>query len=372
MLKKFKTRIGKETVRGVKRFTLNTTDPSGKRTRKFFNSLKEARDAEKLLWLDYNEHGARDLNLSHEDRLRFVTLDRQCRKVGTTLEKAVEIGLGSLVAPDPIALKEGMDAYIQSKVNRRCRPRTVQTVLSRIRQLVEMMPKDAMCSDVTPAMLRDMVHRNGWSPMTMRNRMVEYGAFFRWLVRNAHMANNPAEHMDRIIVDPTPPRVLTPEELRRLLGWCWENDRGMAGWIAIGAFCGIRPAEINRLPPQNIDLKSKVVLVESTKIRDNRYVDIPDNAIPWLGEFSTKGSRKRFEKARRETGLLDDWPPDGLRNSCASYYAALWGVDKSKDRLGHKGDSRTFFVHYRVPVLKDAAEEWFRITPEATGCPITT
>lgn len=364
MLKKLRTKIGEEKVRGEMRFVLTILDPFGKRTRKFFNSRRAAKEAEKIVWLDYNEYGANSVNLSHEDRLRFIALDRKCRESGTTLENAAETGLRHISAPDPVPLEKAFKDYLQSKVDRRCRARTIETVRSRIGQLCAAFEPETMCHDVTTDRLREMIHRNGWEPMTMKNRMVEYRAFFKWMMRRRHIATDPTDGLDRVIVDPTPPGVLEPEQLRTLLDWCWKNDKGMAGWIAIGAFCGLRPSEINHIQMKNVNLESRVLLVEKTKIRDNRYVDIPENCIPWLVDIATGNTRKRFEDARKATGLWSNWPNDALRNSCASYYAALFGVDKSRDRLGHKGDSRTFFVHYRVPVLKEKADKWFGIEPQ--------
>ena len=73
--------------------------------------------------------------------------------------------------------------------------------------------------------------------------------------------------------------------------------------------------------------------------------------------------RKRFDKVRLMAGI-DEWPPDCMRHSFASYHLAAHGsADMTAAQMGHRS-TEMIFQHYRELVTPKQAAAWFAITPK--------
>ena len=74
---------------------------------------------------------------------------------------------------------------------------------------------------VTPAMLirhvREMTADRGYAPATIARRLATMKVFFRWLVGNAVLEANPADHLDQPARWQRLPGVLSPRQMRALL-----------------------------------------------------------------------------------------------------------------------------------------------------------
>ena len=145
--------------------------------------------------------------------------------------------------------------------------------------------------------------------------------------------------------------------------------------MLIGAFAGLRPAELSRLKWENIDRNAGLIEVtaKTAKTARRRFVKIQPNLAEWLlPHFGRKGAvccvniRKRLEATRRDAGLKE-WPGNALRHGFASYHLAHFNEAAALAlEMGHT-DSRMLFAHYRKFVRpKDAAAFW-QIKPRATA-----
>lgn len=160
--------------------------------------------------------------------------------------------------------------------------------------------------------------------------------------------------------------IFTPEQMRKILELA-EPD--MIPSIVIGAFCGLRAAEITRLHWSAVDFDRKIIMVRATqaKTASRRVVPLSDNAIEWLRPHLIDGRivhdneiYRRITPLAKKAGFT--WPNNVLRHSYISYRIA---IIKSAEQVALEvGNSAAIiFKHYRELATEQQAEEWFDIRP---------
>ena len=163
--------------------------------------------------------------------------------------------------------------------------------------------------------------------------------------------------------------IYTPEELAKLLN---NAPAAFVPFITIGAFGGLRTAEIERLEWQDVDLSGGFIEVKATKAktRSRRLVPIPTNLAQWIGShvrpkgnvFEGNVSDARVEAAKA-AGI--PWKHNGLRHSFCSYRLAQ--IQNAAQVALEAGNSPTMvFRHYRELVKPEQAKAWFSIMPTNT------
>src|SRR5262249_682271 len=128
----------------------------------------------------------------------------------------------------------------------------------------------------------------------------------------------------------TPLEIFSVDELRALL----ESENGIGPdvlpMLAIGAFAGLREAEIQRLDWSEVDLACGYIEVKAAKAKSVRrcIVLIQPNLAAWLqphsvmtGRVVPAGARRKLARVR-EAAKLMRWPTNGLRHFFASYRLA--------------------------------------------------
>jgi integrase len=146
-------------------------------------------------------------------------------------------------------------------------------------------------------------------------------------------------------------------------------------YIAIGAFAGLRRAELERLDWHEIDLGFGLIEVTASKAKSarRRFVKIQPNLRRWLQPHAQVSDNvtppnywELLDDAREAAGIKE-WPQNALRHGFASYHlahfdnAALLALE-----LGHT-NSNLVFQHYRQLVKPKQAERYWKIAPASAG-----
>ncbi|HEV2437001.1 MAG TPA: site-specific integrase [Verrucomicrobiae bacterium] len=163
--------------------------------------------------------------------------------------------------------------------------------------------------------------------------------------------------------------IFTPDELRKLLTHAHAD---LLPVLAIGAFAGLRSAEIERLEWSEINLKDGFIEVKAkkAKTRARRLAPVPDNLAAWLkkcgkreGRVWPHSSPYLFElQAKAAEDAKVPWKHNALRHSFISYrVAAIKNVDQVALEAGNSPEM--ILQHYRELVTADAAGKWFGIKP---------
>ncbi len=140
--------------------------------------------------------------------------------------------------------------------------------------------------------------------------------------------------------------------------------------LAIGAFSGIRMAELNRLDWSAVDLDRGLIELRAgqAKTASRRIIPITANLRAWIGPLPREGKVVRTPALHREVTSLAraikiDWPRNVLRHSFISYRLA---AVKSADQVAlEAGNSPSIiFKHYRELATDEEAAAWFGILPK--------
>jgi len=168
------------------------------------------------------------------------------------------------------------------------------------------------------------------------------------------------------------PGIFSVEEVARLLEFAPAH---LVPYIAIGAFCGIRPAELHRLDWSDIKWEGRKIHVSARKAKtaQQRDVTLPDNLLEWLAPYrqatgliidqSEKTTQGQLPKVRKAAGITK-WPQDALRHSFASYHLALHrNSTLTSAEMGHMTPTLVWskYNHHRT---QEQGLAFFALRPE--------
>ena len=146
----------------------------------------------------------------------------------------------------------------------------------------------------------------------------------------------------------------------------------MIPFIALGAFAGLRSAEIHRLSWDAIRFDDDLIEIKAgqAKTASRRLVPLEPNLKAWL--FWARG-KKRKGLIMEEPELWKDvtalgktlqlgWPQNVLRHSYISYRVAR-DKDVNKVALDSGNSTQIIFKHYRELAMEKQANAWFEVDP---------
>lgn len=224
------------------------------------------------------------------------------------------------------------------------------------------------------------------SPQSYKNYRTVLHTLFEFAVARSYAADNPVEAVEKLKVRNGDVEIFTPVEIARLLEAARANFPAFVPCLAIGAFAGLRSAELERLEWSDIDLTARHIVVAASKSKtaSRRIVPIADNLGEWLRPYAAKQGRvwtgTHYEfydtqeavaaatavEADEEKGIKAQkavaWKGNALRHSFASYRFAQTG-DAGRV-AGECGNSAAVIHrHYRELVKPADAEQWFNVRP---------
>ena len=144
-------------------------------------------------------------------------------------------------------------------------------------------------------------------------------------------------------------------------------------FLAIGAFAGLRTAEITRLDWSKVNLSKRFIEVtaQSAKTASRRIVPLADNLAAWLAPYAkADGPVCALVRPEKHAGEVTGraakvrWQRNGLRHSFISYRLAAM-KDTARVALEAGNSPAMVFGHYRELVHDEQAAEWFGILPTA-------
>jgi integrase len=161
--------------------------------------------------------------------------------------------------------------------------------------------------------------------------------------------------------------IFTPEEISQLL--THANDK-LLPFVAIGAFAGVRSAELERLTWAKVDLKRGYITIDAAIAKKNsrRVIPIQDNLRAWItphwqkqGKVCAYGNvTNELLKLSRAAGV--DWKQNALRHSFASYRLATV-QDAAKVALEMGNSPKMIQQHYLELVTPEDGATWFAVAP---------
>jgi integrase len=233
-----------------------------------------------------------------------------------------------------------------------------------------------LIAEITAAEIDDWLRQIPLEPLTRNNHRRVISMLFSYAMLRRYCSENPVIQTTKAKVKAKPVGVLTPEQTQRLLECA---DATLQPALAIGAFAGLRHAEIVRLDWREVHLDRGFIEITAAKSKtaSRRLVTILPNLKAWLdaavdrtGPVFPVNGRKLTDAARLRAGLKD-WPSNALRHSFASYHLAkLQDAPALALQLGHT-TTGMLFAHYREVVTPEAARAYWQIHPDKGPSAIT-
>jgi len=285
-----------------------------------------------------------------------------------TLREAVEFFLRHNRADIPrLPLSEISEQFARSREQSGLSPHYVVLCRKFTRKLAEAFP--GLClSDLTTTALDKWLGDLKLGATTKNDMRRVLGTCGNWAERQGHLlkGKNPFLDLMRYKEDKAPVAIFTPEQIASLLK---KVDATLRPYLALGAFAGLRTAELQRLDWSEIDLDRGFITVAASKAktRRRRLVPISDNLKLWITPLrKTSGPicvHVCAQHAAREKCAGFTWAKNGLRHSFISYRLAILH-DTARVALEAGNSPQVIFSSYRELVTPEAATEWFSIKPE--------
>lgn len=277
------------------------------------------------------------------------------------------------VTPKPVA--DVVAELVSVKEQRGASARYLQDLRFRLGRFADAFRKDAC--NVTTAEVQTWLDSQKLSPQSYQNNRRVAHLFFEFAVARGFAHDNPVAATENVKVNGGNVEVFTPSELPSLLA---AASPDFLPCLAVGAFAGLRSAEIERLEWNDMRLAERCIVVgaDKAKTASRRVVPMADNLAAWLAPYAERqgkvwpGNHDDFYKAQQDTAAATEsdgkaavrWKPNALRHSYASYRFAL--TNDAGRVAGELGNSAAVVHrHYRELVKPADAERWFSIRPEA-------
>ena len=265
------------------------------------------------------------------------------------------------------AVKAVVEELIAVKTARNASERYVEDLKSRLNRFADSFAKDA--GNVSTADIQAWLDSQKLGPQNYANFRRVIHLLFEFAVARGYAIDNPASKVETIKIGDGEIEIFTPAEIKKLLTHASED---FLPCLAIGAFAGMRSAEIERLEWADIHFADKCIIVGAGKAKSasRRVVPISDNLSAWLAGYSErkglvwKGDHESFYDEQQTAAKLAGvkWKSNALRHSYASYRAAQIGdAGRVAAELGNS--AAIVHRHYRELVKSADAEKWFSIVP---------
>jgi len=410
----------------------------GVRKRPTFNSLQAARDEANVV---VNRLGKTDvdvLTLNSADRSAYLRARQLLDPLGIHVESAAAEFVRAKQVLGEVPLLEAAQYYVKRHPTR-IPPRPVAVVAE---EMLKFKQSDGLSSEYLRHLRGDMnrfaaaFHGNigtvmgpdidkwlrglGVSPRTRNNLRASVQTLFAFAKAQRYLPKDHDEIDSVLLAKPGPSEIeiFTPKEIAEILA---NAEDRLIPFLALGAFAGIRSAEIQRLEWTDIHFDAGIIEIRAAKAKtaSRRTVPILDNLRAWLMRHRreaglvcdgldtkneipslvqtinearrlvwSKANRvseaqlKKTEKQVRldsakpktkappgaETAKIEGWPAfawkhNALRHSFISYRVAeIQNVAQVSLEAGNS--PQMIFKHYRELVRPTAAKEWFAILPK--------
>jgi integrase len=257
--------------------------------------------------------------------------------------------------------------FLAAKADDNLRPRYLKELRFRLSRFATSFGKRKV-ADISSTEIDQWLRELRQAPLSRNTFHLRLHTFFEYARQRGWLEINPLKDVGRAKVIAAAPGILSVDQVGRLLEAA--SSETLPYW-AIGVFCGLRSAELERLEWRDVLFDQGLVEVPTLKSKtaSRRHVTIQPNLAQWLAPHRGRVGRicpanlySRLLADRRRAGITE-WPNNALRHSFASYHLAAFRDAKELAlEMGHTRSELTF-RHYRQLVIPSEGARFWRVAP---------
>jgi integrase len=371
-MRKTRLALTKTKVNGRRYYCVTLPKLGGGRKRRFFKDNAEAQTFMRLAEVQQENFGTAALSMSDALRVEAIECHGLLQPFGATLRDAAKFYLAHLkTITGSRKVKEIVADLLAARTADGMSPRYLGDLRVRLGRFVLYFGEE-MIAAISASRIDEWLRGLGVGAVTRNTYRRRLAALFNFAKRRGYINENPVADVERAKEHQTEIAILSVGDLVRLLE---RASVDMLPFWTIGAFAGLRAAEIERLTWDELDFDAGVIEVKASKAKtaSRRLVTIQSNLREWLAPYRTrKGAvcpvnlRRRFDEDRERAELRAEWPQNALRHSFGSYHLAQFN-DAAKLALQMGNSPATIFRHYRQLVRPKQAALYWKIAPAVSG-----
>jgi integrase len=371
-MRKTRLALTKTRVNGRRYYCVTLPKLGGGRNRRFFKDKAEAQTFMRLAEVQQENYGTAALSISDALRVEAIECSELLQPYQKTLRDAAKFYLAHLkTITGSRKVKEIVADLLAARTADGMSVRYLGDLRVRLGRFVATFGEQ-MIAGISSSRIDDWLRALGVGPVTRNTYRRRLAALFNFAKRRGYINENPVADVERAKERETEIAILSVGDLARLLE-CASSD--MLPFWTIGAFAGLRPAEIERLTWNELDFDAGVIEVKASKAKtaSRRLVTIQPNLSKWLAPYRTRKGRvcpvnlrRKSDEDRERAKLRAGWPQNALRHSFGSYHLAQFN-DAAKLALQMGNSPATIFRHYRQLVMPKQAALYWKISPAVAG-----
>jgi integrase len=362
--------LTKTKVNGRRYYCVTTPKLGGGRKRRFFKDKAEAETFMQFAKVQQENYGTAALSIPDSLRVEAIECCELLQPFGVTLRDAAKFYAAHLKAVTASRkVSQVVAELLAARAADGMSPRYLGDLRVRLGRFVRSFGEE-MIAGISASRIDGWLRGLGVGAVTRNTFRRRLAALFSFAKRRGYATENPIADVERAKERETEIEILSVRRVAELLE---PASSDMVPFWAIGAFAGLRRAEIERLTWSEIDFDADVIEVKASKSKtaSRRLVTIQPNLRKWLVPYRTSVGRvcpvnlqRKINDDRERAGLRTGWPQNALRHSFGSYHLAQFN-DAARLALEMGNSPATIFRHYRKVVKPKEAERYWNITPAA-------
>ena len=364
--------LTKTKVNGRRYYCVTTPKLGGGRNRRFFKEKAEAETFMQFAKVQQENYGTAALSIPDALRVEAIECCELLQPFGVTLRDAAKFYAAHLKAiTGSRKVSEVVADLLAARTADGMSPRYLGDLRVRLGRFALSFGEE-MIAGISASRIDQWLRGLGVGAVTRNTFRRRLAVLFSFAKRRGYVTENPVADVERAKERETEIEILSVSQVARLLE---SASSDMLPFWAIGAFAGLRRAEIERLTWSEIDFDASVIEVKASKSKtaSRRLVTIQPNLREWLAPYRTRIGRvcpvnlqRKINDDRERAGLRAGWPQNALRHSFGSYHLAQFN-DAAKLALEMGNSPATIFRHYRQLVKPKQAERYWKIAPAVGG-----
>ena len=281
------------------KFVVTGPRAGGRRWRKFFAAKAQAEAYAHLRKVELANVGTQGAALTQSQRAEYIDCVKELEPYNVGLREAIKMLVPTLAARrQSVSLEAAVAAMIATQREDGASGRHIEDLRSRLGQFQRAFPGRVLAT-ISSIEIDDWLRGLSVANITRNNFRRVVGGLFSFGCMRKWCAENPINAVGKAKVKGGKIGILSPEQIAKLLT---NSPADIVPALAIGAFAGLRRAEIERLDWSEVRLKKKLIEVAAAKSKTAARRFVPIRATSPRGWLLSREREILF--AHRTTKLI--------------------------------------------------------------------